>query len=99
MPYKYELTPEAATEYEQAYKWYNMNSNLAAAKLVIAFAEAVKQICRSPYQFRNPYKEYRELSLRKFPYKLIYIIDEKVKKVIIITMFHHKRDPRKKFSR
>ena len=99
MPYIYELTEKAAIEYEEAFIWYKGQSIIAADKLVIAFAEAIKLICKNPQQFRNPYKDFRELSLKKFPYKIIYIIEEPAKCVIIISLFHHKRHPLKKFRK
>lgn len=98
MPYSYLFTEDAAKEYEEAFNWYISRSTFAADKLVLAFAETIKKICKDPYQYRNPYKHFRELAIKKFPYKIIYRIEETKNLVILISLFHNKRNPKEKYS-
>lgn len=35
---------------------------------------------------------------KKYPYNIIYFIDAEKQSVIITTLFHHKRNPKKKFK-
>lgn len=84
-------------EYEEAFKWYNERSELAADNLILAFQQTIEAICNDPFRFRNNYKTYRELSLKKYPYSIVYFIDEENQNILIISFFHHKRNPSKKY--
>lgn len=44
MPYKYTFDPIAATEYEDAFKWYEHKSVVAADNLILAVQDALAAI-------------------------------------------------------
>jgi plasmid stabilization system protein ParE len=97
MKYKSRFNPIAANEYEGAYSWYFERSVKAAENFVIAIEEAINAICANPHRYRNSYKELREIIVKKYPFYLIYLIDEKKKTIIITSVYHNKRDPDKKY--
>lgn len=97
MAYKYIFGPIAADEYEEAFNWYEEKSIVAADGLIIAVQEAIFVVCANPDRYRNTYKNLREVTLKKYPYNLIYYIDESEKLIIITSLYHHKRSPRKKY--
>jgi mRNA-degrading endonuclease RelE of RelBE toxin-antitoxin system len=57
----------------------------------------LKRICSAPTLYKITYKKYREASLKKFPYSLVYLINEKAKTILITSIYHHKRNPRRKY--
>jgi plasmid stabilization system protein ParE len=97
MNYKCRFDPIAANEYEAAYSWYIEQSIKAAENFVIAIDEAINVICANPHRYRNSYKELREITLKKYPFYLIYLIDERKKTIIITSVYHNKRNPDKKY--
>ena len=97
--YQYIFDPLAANEYEEAFKWYEQRSLVAADNLIVAVQEAIIAICTDPYRYRNTYKKVRELNLKKYPYALIYFIDENKQLITIISLFHHKRNPKRKYRK
>ena len=99
MPYQHVFDPVAADEYEDAFKWYEDKSIIAADKLIVAVQNAIEAVCTDPYRYRNTHKNLRELTLRKYPYNLIYFIDEKKKLIIVISLYHHKRNPKGKYNK
>ncbi|HET6254486.1 MAG TPA: type II toxin-antitoxin system RelE/ParE family toxin [Puia sp.] len=99
MAYSYLFDPVAAEEYEDAFKWYEKRSILAADNFVIRVQEAISAICADPYRFRNAYKDFHELAVKKYPYHVIYNIDKDEKVIVIASIFHHKRHPRKKYEK
>ena len=99
MEYKYKFDPIAANEYEEAFIWYQERSEMAADNFLIAVEEAIEAICNDPHRYRNTYKQLRELALKKYPYHIIYYVDEKKKHVTITSLFHNKRDPKKKYKK
>lgn len=64
MPYSYIFEPRAADEYEQAFLWYEERSFVAADNFVIAVQEAIENISKYPYRYRNTYQEFRELTVK-----------------------------------
>jgi plasmid stabilization system protein ParE len=77
MEYQHFFNPRAAVEYENAFNWYEEKSVIAADNLIIAVQEAISDICNYPYSHRKTYKDLREITLKKYPYNLIYLINEK----------------------
>ncbi len=97
MIYKIKFRKRAAREYLQAIAWYKERSIQAAENFVLIVQQALKQIEDQPEDSRIVYKQFRQVKTKKFPYHIIYFIDEKEKSVIITTFFHQKRNPKKKF--
>lgn len=83
----------AAQEYENAFEWYQQRSEAAADNLIIEVEETIRAVCQDPHRYKKTYKKVYEISLKKYPYYLIYLIDDMKKVVTIISLFHHKRNP------
>lgn len=45
----------------------------------------------------NTRQEEGELTLKKYPFNLIYYIDEERQRVVIVSIYHHKRNPTGKY--
>jgi plasmid stabilization system protein ParE len=99
MKYRYIYDPLALKEYTEAISWYMERSEQAAVGLVKEVNERLALICHAPFRYRNVYKKYRETSLKRFPYSIIYLIDEDKKMIIVSSVYHHKRNPRKKYRK
>lgn len=99
MSYAYLFDPAAAKEYEDAFEWYQQRSEAAADNLIIEVEETIRAICQDPYRYRKAHKNLHEVSLKKYPYHLIYFIDEAKEIVTIISLFHHKRNPKNKYRK
>ena len=99
MAYKYIFDPIAANEYEEAFKWYEEKSVVAADTLIIAVQDAIFAVCTNPDRYRNTYKNLREITLKKYPYNLIYYIDKSRRLIIITSLYHHKRNPKGKYTK
>ena len=99
MRYKHVFDPVASQEYVDAFLWYQSQSDTAGDRLIIEVQETIEKVCSDPYRYRSNHKNTRETSLRKFPYSIVYLIDETKRQVVIISIFHHKRSPRKKYKK
>lgn len=95
--YQFIYSPVALIEYKDAVVWYKERSTKVAEGSVNQVQEKVNNICKTPYRYHINYKHFRETSLRKYPYSLVYFIDENEKTVIITSIFHQKRNPKKKY--
>ncbi len=97
--YRFNLRKRAAKEYLEAIIWYKERSLQAAENFVKAVNEAFSNIELRPEYYRNSYKQFHEITLKKYPYTIVYFIDKEQNSIVITTIFHHKRDPKKKFGR
>ena len=93
------MRKRAAKEYLPAIAWYKERSLLAAENFVKEVNVAFSKIEEEPYNYRNSYKHFHELKLNKYPYSVVYFVDEELKTVVVTTIFHFKRNPKKKFGR
>lgn len=99
MAYKHTFDLIAAAEYEEAIIWYDKESTLAADRFIIEVEETIKMICVNPYRYRNTFENFREVSLKRFPYSIVFLPDISQKEIAIISVFHHKRNPQRKFRK
>jgi len=93
--YSVVLTEEAQADRLEIMDWYEA----ILSKLAQEFYEEVSQkvesiIVKYPKIAKVAYKNARKLSLIRFPYNLIYTIDETKKEIRILAIVHDKRDPK-----
>ena len=99
MKYKYIYDPIAFIEYKDAISWYALRNLKVAENFVSEVTQKIGLICVHPLRYRNSYKDFREIVLKKYPFNLVYFVDEKNKTIIITSVYHQKRNPNKKFKK
>ncbi len=99
MSYKYIYEPVALSDYKEAISWYQQRSETAAENFIRSVKEIIEAIRAEPDRYRNTYKNFRETSLKKYPYSIVYFIDENSMTVVITSIYHHKRNPKKKYRK
>jgi toxin ParE2 len=97
MAYQYKFHPVAQEEYESSVSWYLKRSLKAASTFVKSVDKALINICNDPKRYRNEFKHYYEFTLHKYPFTLVYAIEESRQLIIIIAIYHQKRDPGNKY--
>jgi len=97
MSYTHIYNPAALAEYKEAVAWYNERSEIAALNFITELKEKIDAICKDPFRFRIAYRHFRETSLKKYPYYVIYYVDEIDEHIVISSIFHHKRNPENKY--
>lgn len=70
MSYGYVLHESAQTDYEEALQWYMERSERATENFITAVDNALQLICDYPDRWRNEYKHYYELGVKKYPIPL-----------------------------
>jgi len=82
---------EASEEIEEAAKWYGRRSPAAEAAFLRDLDDAVAAILDAPQRWTAFVDGTSRYVFRKFPYSLIYFVDEDV--VVIVAVAHDKRQP------
>ena len=99
MLYTYILHEHAQQEYETSVLWYAERSEKTATGFIKAVDEALKLICEHPLRWRNVYKNLHELGLKKYPFTIIYSIETTKQLIVVLSIYHHKRNPKKKYKK
>lgn len=83
------IHPAAEAEYEDALGWYLDRSPQAANRFEAEFGEAIEAIRTHPSMFPRCDEVHRYVLLKRFPYSLIYRVDEEAARVMAVA--HSKR--------
>lgn len=99
MIYSLNLRQEASVEYVDAFDWYEEQQEELGEKFKRAINAKLNLICNNPYHYKSSYKNFREAVVGKFPFLIVYTVDEGQKLVTIIAIFHTSRNPKKKLRK
>jgi plasmid stabilization system protein ParE len=97
LAWQYKFHPAAQEDYESSVSWYLKRSLKAATNFVDTVENGLSFICADPKICRNTYKNYHELTLPKYPCTIVFTMEESQQMVIIIAIYHQKRNPDKKY--
>lgn len=97
MSYLIVYQQRAVREYEVAMAWYKERSIQAAENFESAINKKINILKLNHSSYRKTYKEFREIKLDKYPFNIIYFVDEINLKVIISSIYHNKKNPAKKY--
>jgi plasmid stabilization system protein ParE len=91
MNYSVIIRPEAEEELREAYSWYEDKRQGLGYDFLLQVDAGLNFIRRNPDIHPIEYKGTRKHLIRRFPYKIIYLVE--VEKIIILAVIHGKRNP------
>lgn len=91
MKYKVIIRPEAEDDLREAFSWYEDKRTGLGHNLLLRVDAGIGLISRNPEIHPVEYKGTRKHLIKRFPYKLIYLI--KGDKIIVLAVIHGKRSP------
>jgi mRNA-degrading endonuclease RelE of RelBE toxin-antitoxin system len=95
MAYKIVLEKRAFREVDNAMSYYHTISPKLAVKLNSELQKSFKTLSKSPF-FKVSHNQFRILPLKKFPFVIIFEVDENNMQVSIFAVFNTNQDPNKK---
>ena len=95
MAYKIFVLKRARENLWEAIEWYNEQSAGLGNELMNEFFDHLGQLHKNPQRFKFIFKPFRRKRLKRFPYRIIFKINEKYKRVTIAAFWHEKRDVEK----
>ena len=99
MFYKCIFHAPAQKDYESSLQRYAKRSIKAAENFVVAIEDALELICKYLLRWHNVYKDYHEPGLKKYPFTIIYTIEETTQTGMINSICHHFRNPTRKYKK
>ncbi len=86
------IRPEAENEMAEAFDWYELRSSGLGFDFLLCVEAVLNSIVRMPNKFPQVHLAVRRALVRRFPYELFFIENEK--NIVIIAVFHAKRNPK-----
>lgn len=86
------FTPEAESDYFDALGWYDAREHRLAAEFRRSVDTCISAIQANPEAFPKVHARLRRALLRRFPYGLFYLAEEK--EIVVLACFHAARDPK-----
>ena len=99
MTFTYVLRPQAQNEYEDSFLWYLGRSIPTAENFINHLENTFDLLCENPFLGKCIYRNVYELMVKKFPFNVVYFIEEANNQIVVVSIFHDKRNPEKKFNR
>ena len=97
MAFNVRFHDEAEAELDVAVDWYEKQSAGLGWRFHSIVTETVKKIAKNPTFYGICFEDYRDVALKKFPYRIVFKIVEN--SVIVYAIFHGHRDEIKVFPR
>src|SRR3954468_21202499 len=91
MSLKVVLRRQARAEFDEAFDWYESQKPGLGAEFAEHVQAVFDRISAMPELHAVVYRDIRKALVRKFPYSVFYRI--KPGRVIVLAVFHGKRDP------
>ena len=99
MNYKSEYSERAKKELIQSWIWYENQQALLGDEFIKTLNNKIKKKKKYPERFPERSRNFREATIKVFPFLIIYRIIKKQKRIIISSIFHTKRNPKKKYRK
>lgn len=87
-----EIRPEARNEMHQAFAWYEEKQPGLGYQFLFAVDVALERIRRHPKTFPLIEDEVRKALLRRFPYAILFELEDS--RITVIAVYHGRRKPR-----
>lgn len=97
MHYVEVIKEEAKEDIAEAMLYYRSKSKELDLKFYTEFVASLKRILRNPFAYKKVYKDFRQTTIKKFPYVIVF--EPEGKSVVIYSVFNTWQHPRKKFTR
>lgn len=91
MKYKVIVRPEAEDDLKKAFLWYEDKRTGLGSDFLLQVDAGINFINRNPETHPVKYRGTRKHLIKRFPYKIIYFIEEE--KIIVIAVLHGRRSP------
>ena len=99
MPYIINYYPKAELEYLEAYAWYKECLDGLEKRFEFCVESRIKTIADNPLLYPNKKFDSRECKVADFPYLIVYKFYPKEQLILIVSIFHTSRSPKKKYRK
>ena len=99
MSYQLRLSEEADYDFRQAAEWYEQQGEGLGIRFINVIKNKLDVIQNSPERYPVRKYNFREAPVKTFPYLIIYKLYKRKREVLVYSIFHSKRNPKKKYRK
>lgn len=99
MSYILKYSSEAEAEYFKAFDYYEGQSDGLGDRFEQSINTKIDQIIKNPYQYSGKRSKYRECWVKEFPFLIVYKILTVNRTILITSIFHTSRNPKRKYRK
>lgn len=92
MKYNVLVSTEAENDIRNAFIWYEDKRIGLGLDFLLHIDAGIRFIKRNPHIYKSEYKNTKKHLVKRFPYKIIYLTQEKT--VFVLAVIHTKRNPK-----
>lgn len=85
------IRPEAENDLKEAFSWYEDKRKGLGYDFLLQVDAGLRFIERNPEISPPEYKGTRKHLIKRFPYKMIYLVEKE--RIIVLAVIHGKRNP------
>jgi plasmid stabilization system protein ParE len=89
MQYQIVVIPEAENDIQEAFVWYEEKRIGLGCDFLLQIDAGINFISKNPKIHPSEYKGARKHIIKRFPYKIIYMIEKE--KIIVLAVIHNRR--------
>ena len=98
--FSYELISRAEKEYLDSYLWYEGQQAGLGLRFGACVRKKLQYISANPDLYSKKNGQFYETTLGKpFPFVVIFLVDKKRSRIIVTSIFHTSRHPRKRYKK
>lgn len=91
MNYSLTVRNEAEFDIKSVFEYYENRRLGLGHDFLLCIEDGLSKIERNPLLYKIIYKELRRIAIRRFPYRIFYLIQDK--QIIVTAVFHVRNDP------
>ena len=91
MRYRVVISPEAENDLKESFSWYEDKRQGLGYDFLLQVDAGLRFIEKNPKILPPEYKGVRKYLVKRFPYKIIYLLEEE--RIIVLAVIHGKRSP------
>ena len=86
------IRPEAESDIDDAYQWYESQRKGLGEDFLLCIEEALSRASRNPAIYSVIYNEVRRVLIRRFPFGVFFI--DRESSISVLAVLHARRNPR-----
>ncbi len=88
---KLKISPFAEMDLLESIKFYNEQRENLGKEFYETVIDSIERIKKNPGQFPKEYKDLRKVSIKRFPFRIFFVIKDDIG--YVLGIFHNSRNP------
>lgn len=89
------VSNETYQDIDDAIAWYEEQAEGLGMDFIARFNDARTFLQSSPLIYQKVESEFRKMRMKKFPYAVYFVVDESKRDILIVAVWHERKDIRK----